>query len=193
MRKVLYPIVAVLMLVVVAVDHYTVNNYLSEFEEARNYNLAEMVQAYQMQDVALASQGLQETLMITSRRLEKSENEVVECIKYIRQLRETNLQQESVVLSSAATIKELTDDNARIQKELDATLVKLELKSQALDAAKKEIETLKATTKDLKKVQKELAAVKKTLATTIEDVQWVRTEYERRTGEVAPLPPNSLK
>jgi DNA repair exonuclease SbcCD ATPase subunit len=193
MRKVLYPIVAVLMLVVVAVDHYTVNNYLSEFEEARNYNLAEMVQAYQMQDVALASQGLQETLMITSRRLEKSEGEVVECIKYIRQLRETNLQQESVVLSSAATIKELTDDNARIQKELDATLVKLELKSQALDAAKKEIETLKATTKDLKKVQKELDAVKKTLATTIEDVQWVRTEYERRTGEVAPLPPNSLK
>ena len=193
MRKLLYPIVAVLMLVVVVVDHYTVNTYLSEFEGARNYNLAEMVQAYQMQDVALASQGLQETLMITSRRLEKSEGEVVECIKYIRQLRETNLQQESVVLSSAATIKELTDDNARIQKELDATLVKLELKSQALDAAKKEIETLKATTKDLKKVQKELDAVKKTLATTIEDVQWVRTEYERRTGEVAPLPPNSLK
>jgi predicted RNase H-like nuclease (RuvC/YqgF family) len=193
MRKLLYPIVVVLMLVVVVVDHYTVNTYLSEFEGARNYNLAEMVQAYQMQDVALASQGLQETLMITSRRLEKSEGEVVECIKYIRQLRETNLQQESVVLSSAATIKELTDDNARIQKELDATLVKLELKSQALDAAKKEIETLKATTKDLKKVQKELDAVKKTLATTIEDVQWVRTEYERRTGEVAPLPPNSLK
>lgn len=193
MRKVLYPVIAVLMLAIVAVDHYTVNSYLSEFEEARNYNLAEMVQAYQMQDVALASQGLQETLMITSRRLEKSEGEVVECIKYIRQLRETNLQQESVVLSSAATIKELTDDNARIQKELDATLVKLELKSQALDAAKKEIETLKSATKDLKKVQKELETVKKTLATAVEDVQWVRTEYERRTGEVAPLPPNSLK
>lgn len=130
MRKVLYSIIAVLMLAVVFIDHYTVNKELDKVE---------MVQTYQIQDVILAEKGLQETLLLTSRRLDKSESEVVEGIQYIRQLRETNALQESVLLSSAATIKELIDDNARIQGELDAALVQLELKSQALDTAKKEL------------------------------------------------------
>ncbi|MFA5344695.1 MAG: hypothetical protein WC315_00235 [Candidatus Omnitrophota bacterium] len=190
MRKILYPVLAVLALAVIVVDHYTVNTYLSEFEEARNYNTAEMVQAFQMQDTVLFAQGLQETLMITSRRLEKTENQVIECVKYIQQLRETIMQQETAVLSASATIKELTDDNAKLQKSLDECSSQLELKRRELERVKKELEDLKDTTKDLKKAKKDLEATNKTL---VDGINWIRAEYERITGTPAPLPPDTLR
>lgn len=141
MRKILYPVVAILMLAVVTVDHYTVNSYLNEFEEARNYNLVEMVQAYQMQDVVLFAQGLQETLILTNRRLEKSENRVIEYQAYIQQLKDTNARQEAVLLETVATIKELTDDNAQSQLEYERRSLANTVKE--LERVKNELETIK--------------------------------------------------
>jgi uncharacterized protein YaiI (UPF0178 family) len=150
MRQFLYPIIAVLALAVLFVDHYTVNNYLSDFEEARNYNLAEMVQAYQMQDIALASQGLQEIVLITNRRVEKTEQQNLKLGDYIRQLNATNKQQEAVVISAAGTIKDLTEDNARIQQALDDVSRQLETAIRELESTKKELNKLKESKLEVK-------------------------------------------
>ncbi len=158
MRTILYPIVAVVMLAVIAADHYTVNSYLSEFEEARNYNNAEMVQAFQMQDTVLFAQGLQEALLITSRRMEKVEAKIIQYVEYIKQLQIDLKNRDSAIEHSVGTIKNLTDDNAQLQTTLDTMTFSLffeKLKVAGLTIKVKELEILNESMK------KELATLKK--------------------------------
>ena len=65
-----------------------------------------------------------EVLLSTEKRLTKTEDKLVECVDYVNQLRATNALQETVVENTAATVKELTDDNAELQKELDSVSTK---------------------------------------------------------------------
>ncbi len=122
------------------------------------------------------AQGFQGMLEVTTKRLATTERQLTECVKYAQQLRETNTQQESVVLGSAKIIKDLSDDIAKLQIDLDSISIKLILKTWKLML-----------------VEQELKQAKKTLTSVRADMEKLRVEYEKQTGKPAPLPTGSLK
>jgi hypothetical protein len=151
-------------LFVLVIDHYSVNVYIKELED------------YQIQHVASQSLDIKEVLVATNRRLGVAERKYIDYAKWIKQLQETNKQNESVIMDSAATIKDLTNDNAQTHKNLDLAIQILRIAYLKAVANEKELATLKDLNAQLRA-----------------DMQWFRAMYEKKTGEVAPMPPNSLK
>lgn len=148
MKKYLYPVIAILMLALVSADHYTINMYLSEFEVARKYNLAEMDQVFHMQDIIFSNQSAQETLLMVARRGEQLESRLSDCIADNKFLRETNERQENVLMTTADTVKELTDDNAQLQRTLDTNRLVFERLRNELAKSRAEIQRLKEEIKN---------------------------------------------
>jgi peptidoglycan hydrolase CwlO-like protein len=85
-----------------------------------------------------------EVLLSTEKRLIKTEDKLVECVDYVKQLRATNTLQEAVVENTAATVKELTDDNAELQKELDSVSTKFSTTLSKLIKTQTDVKSLDA-------------------------------------------------
>ena len=151
MKHLLYPILAIFALSVVCVDHFTVGLYLSEFQEARQYNEAEMNQAFQLQDTVFSNQMAQETLLIVTRQYEQL---VLKLDRYradIMSLNDANERLQSVLEATSNNVLELTEDNAELSKINDRRELEVEFLSSEREKLLREVKQLKNEIEQLKK------------------------------------------
>ncbi len=145
MRTVIWSVVAALTLCIVVVDHYSINMALTEFESARDYNTAEMTQAFQMQDSVRFAAVSQEVVRMQAQRIIKLENALEEAGKIVQATIAEKKRVEQVLEETAKTVAELNKENAELQAEVDTLAPVFEEKVQEAKELQKQLATIQKT------------------------------------------------
>jgi len=128
-----YLLIPVIVLIFVGCDHYMTGKYLAECE-------AQIVKLEQIQE---DEWQLKATVRQTSQVLTLIGEEWRRQRSYILQLKETNHQQEQVVFEAADKIKELTQANVDLNKQVDDLNIQLVLSKQTKSGFKEVLDWLK--------------------------------------------------
>ncbi len=154
--RTLWLIAALLATAVVACDHYTVNVYLREFNDANKYNTEQLALVYAARDCVDFARDTQTVAKNQSEEIKDLRGQVTRAAKLVDSLRAELARTVDTLEKSGEMIKELTDENSRLNNAAGSLIDELYKETQKRITANQTIETLKDTIKSLENKVKEL-------------------------------------
>jgi|WetSurMetagenome_2_1015567.scaffolds.fasta_scaffold14634_6 chromosome segregation ATPase len=166
MKKFLAYVLGLTLVVIIAADHFAVVKELNRLQRSKE------VVAQQRFDLRISQEGVVNLTVL----LREANSRIKNYQAYIAELQKTQKQTQTVVEHSADTIKDLTNENANLQRQLDSWKERLERYQDVTRSLMRDKDTLK------EKLQKVYFVLRK----TEEDLQYCRDAYKRATGKDLP-------